>query len=231
MGDLAQTTYLISIWAIPVLIAITFHEAAHGWAAWRLGDPTAKMLGRVTFNPIKHVDPVGTLIIPGMLLISMQFTGVPFLFGYAKPVPVAFHRLRNPRTDMVLVAAAGPGINILLACVSALLMNILPLVPGSSGVWFGEVLQKSILINLILATFNMLPIPPLDGGRIAVGLLPEALARPLAQMEGYGFFIVLGLIFLLPMLGREIGMDLNFIWHAISFVVNTLGQAILTVFT
>lgn len=227
MGDLAQTTYLISIWAIPVLIAITFHEAAHGWAAWRLGDPTAKMLGRVTFNPIKHVDPVGTLMIPGMLLMM----GAPFLFGYAKPVPVAFGRLGNPRRDMVLVAAAGPGINILLACASALLINILPVVPGDMQIWLAAVLEKSILINLVLATFNMLPIPPLDGGRIAVGLLPEALARPLAQMERYGFFIVLGLIFLLPMLGREIGMDLNFIWHAISFVVNALGQAILTVFT
>ena len=227
MGDLAHTVYLISIWAVPVLIAITFHEAAHGWAAWKLGDPTAKMLGRVTFNPIKHVDPVGTLMIPGMLLVM----GSPFLFGYAKPVPVAFWRLGSPRRDMVLVAAAGPGINILLACASALLINILPVIPGDTQTWFAAVLEKSILINLILATFNMLPIPPLDGGRIAVGLLPDGLARPLAQMERYGFFIVLGLIFLLPMLGREIGMDLNFIWHAISFVVNALGQAILTIFT
>jgi Zn-dependent protease len=227
MGEFIHTFYLISIWAIPVLIAITFHEAAHGWAAWKLGDPTAKMLGRVTFNPIKHVDPVGTLLIPGMLLVM----GAPFLFGYAKPVPVAFWRLGSPRRDMVLVAAAGPGINILLACASALLINVLPVIPGDAQTWFAAVLEKSILINLILATFNMLPIPPLDGGRIAVGLLPEALARPLAQMERYGFFIVLGLIFLLPMLGREIGMDLNFIWHAIEFVVGTLLVAILTLFT
>lgn len=227
MGDFFHTFYLVSVWAIPVLIAITFHEAAHGWAAWKLGDPTAKLLGRVTFNPIKHVDPMGTLIIPGVLLIM----GAPFLFGYAKPVPVDFRRLSHPRRDMVLVAAAGPGINIVLACVSALLINILPVFPGDFQQWFASMLEKSILINLVLATFNMIPIPPLDGGRIAVGLLPEELARPLAQTERYGFFIVLGLIFLLPMLGREIGMDLNFIWHAIEFVVGTLFTAILTVFT
>lgn len=227
MGEFIQTAYQISVWAIPVLIAITFHEAAHGWAAWKLGDPTAKMLGRVTFNPIKHIDPMGTLIIPGMLLIM----GAPFLFGYAKPVPVNFRRLSNPRRDMVLVAAAGPGINILLACASALLLNILPMIPGDAQIWFASVLEKSLLINLVLATFNMIPIPPLDGGRIAVGLLPESLGRPLAQMERYGFFIVIGLIFLLPMLGREIGLDLNIIWHVISFIVGALLQAILAVFT
>ncbi len=226
MGEFIHTAYLILVWAVPVLIAITFHEAAHGWAAWRLGDPTAKMLGRVTFNPLKHIDPMGTLIIPGMLLVM----GAPFLFGYAKPVPVMIGRLGNPRRDMALVAAAGPGINILLACVSALLINFLPVISGDFQQWFASVLEKSILINLILATFNMIPIPPLDGGRIAVGLLPEKLARPLAQMERYGFFIVLGLIFLLPMLGREIGMDFNFIWQAINFIVSALLQAILTVF-
>ena len=226
MGELIHTAYLISIWAIPVLIAITFHEAAHGWAAWKLGDPTAKMLGRVTFNPIKHVDPMGTLVIPGMLLVM----GAPFLFGYAKPVPVIIGRLGKPRRDMVLVAAAGPGINILLACASALLLNVLPLISGDFQQWFALVLEKSILINLILATFNMIPLPPLDGGRIAVGLLPERLARPLAQMERYGFFILLGLIFILPMLGRQVGMDLKFIWYGINFVVGTLLQAILTVF-
>jgi Zn-dependent protease len=157
--------------------------------------------------------------------------GAPFLFGYAKPVPVAVERLHNPRVAMMLVAAAGPAINIILACGSALLINILPAVPGAAQPWLASVLEKSILINLVLATFNMLPIPPLDGGRIAVGLLPPKLAAPLANMERYGFFVVLGLLFLLPMLGREIGMDLNFIWHAIEFVVGTLLVAILTVFT
>jgi len=227
MDQLSNTILLFSVWALPVLIAITFHEAAHGWVAWRLGDDTAYRLGRVTFNPIRHVDPVGTLIIPGMLLVF----GSPFLFGYAKPVPVAFHRLRNPRWDMVLVAAAGPGINILLACASAALFNFVEFLPGAAQQWTASMLEKSILINLILATFNMLPIPPLDGGRIAVGLLPRSLAMPLARVEPYGFFLVLGLIFLLPMLGRELGMDLNIVWRIIGFVVGNLLYLILTVFT
>jgi Zn-dependent protease len=210
-----------------VLIAITFHEAAHGWVAWKLGDDTAYRLGRVTFNPIRHIDPMGTLIIPGMLLVL----GSPYLFGFAKPVPVAFYRLRNPRRDMVLVAAAGPAINILLACASAALFNFTDSLPASAAQWMDQVLEKSIIINLILATFNMIPIPPLDGGRIAVGLLPAALARPLARVERFGFFIVLGLIFLLPMLGREIGMDLNFVWQVIQYVVGNLRWLILSIFT
>jgi Zn-dependent protease len=227
MDPTLQMLYQISVWAVPVLIAITFHEAAHGWMAWKLGDDTAYRMGRVTFNPIRHVDPVGTLMIPGLLL----FTGAPFLFGYAKPVPVAFGHLRNPRRDMMFVAAAGPGINIVLACLSAFLINLLPVVPGVAQPWFSSVLEKSILINLVLATFNMIPIPPLDGGRIAVGLLPDSLSRPLARVEPYGFFVVLGLIFLLPLLGQEIGLDLNIIWHVLQFVVSTLMHAILTVFT
>jgi Zn-dependent protease len=226
MSDLYPTLFKISLWAIPVLIAITFHEAAHGWAAWKLGDDTAKRLGRVTFNPIKHIDPVGTLLIPGLLLAS----GAGFIFGFAKPVPVAFHRLRNPRRDLILVAAAGPGINILLACASALLINFLPLVPDAGRYWAASMLEKSILINLVLATFNMIPIPPLDGGRIAVGLLPLHLAQKLAKVERYGFFIVLGLIFLLPRLGDEVGVDLNYIWNTIQFVVNNLLTAIITMF-
>lgn len=227
MDSLSHTIYLFSIWALPVLVAITFHEAAHGWAAWKLGDDTAYRLGRVTFNPIKHVDPVGTLIIPGMLLLF----GSQFLFGYAKPVPVAFNNLNSPRRDMVLVAAAGPAINIILACASALLINLMPFIPQSATPWFAQVIEKSIIINLILATFNMIPIPPLDGGRIAVGLLPRALARPLARVEPVGFFIVLGLIFLLPMLGRDIGVDLNIVWNVIGYIVGNLLQTILQIFT
>lgn len=227
MDQLSQTILMFSVWALPVLIAITFHEAAHGWMAWKLGDDTAYRLGRVTFNPIRHVDPVGTLIIPGMLLVF----GSPFLFGYAKPVPVAFYRLRNPRWDMIWVAAAGPGINILLACVSAALYNFLSFLPEVAQEWTALVIEKSIIINLILATFNLIPVPPLDGGRIAVGLLPRPLARQLDRVEPYGFFVVLGLIFILPMLGRELGMNLNFLWYTIEYVVGTLFWIILSVFT
>ena len=201
--------YIASIWVLPVLLAITLHEAAHGFVAWRLGDDTARQLGRVSFNPFRHVDLFGTVILPAMLLVLRA----PFLFGWAKPVPVAFHRLRHPRRAMVLVAAAGPAANLILATASALLFHLLPLLPLSFAGWLGSNLYNSILINLGLAVFNMLPLPPLDGGRVAVGLLPDALARPLARLERFGFLIIIGVIFLLPMLGRQVGIDLNvFYW-------------------
>ncbi len=203
--DISGFLYGASVWVLPVLLAITLHEAAHGFAAWRLGDDTAKQLGRVSFNPLRHVDPFGTILLPAMLLVLRA----PFLFGWAKPVPVAFHRLRRPRRDMVLVAAAGPAANLFLATASALLFYVLPLLPSTFAEWLGQNLFNSILINLVLAVFNMLPLPPLDGGRVAVGLLPDVLARPLARLERFGLLIIIGVIFLLPMLGRELGLDLN----------------------
>ncbi|MFO1126987.1 MAG: site-2 protease family protein [Rhodospirillales bacterium] len=201
-----EILYQISVLAIPVIVAITFHEAAHGWVASHLGDDTALRLGRVTFNPLRHIDPFGTIILPAMLLIATQGQA---MFGFAKPVPVNFGRLRQPRRDMVLVAAAGPGINILLALASALLLNLALMAPDGLGEWLANVLVVGVFFNVLLAVFNMLPLPPLDGGRVAVGLLPDALARPLARLERYGFIIIIAVLFLLPFVGRKIGVDLN----------------------
>jgi Zn-dependent protease len=203
--DPSSTLYTASIWILPVLLAITLHEAAHGFVAWRLGDDTAYLLGRVSFNPLRHVDRFGTIILPAVLLIS----GAPFLFGWAKPVPVNFARLRRPRRDMVLVAAAGPGTNIGLAIVAALLFHLVKYLPPEAGNWVADNLSNAVLINLVLAVFNMLPLPPLDGGRVAVGLLPRALALPLARLERWGMFIIIGAMFILPFIGNRLGMRLD----------------------
>jgi len=185
----------ISIWALPVLLAIVLHEVAHGKVADMLGDDTARWMGRLTLNPISHIDPIGTVLIPLVLLVM----GSPFLFGYAKPVPVNFNKLRNPKRDMILVALAGPLTNLALAIASALLLWVAFHMPESMR-WFAEPLammcQASILINVVLFVFNLLPIPPLDGGRVAVGLLPKHLAYQLERIEPYGFFIIIGLLVL-----------------------------------
>lgn len=204
--------------APPIILAITLHEASHGFVAWKLGDDTAYMLGRVTFNPLRHIDPFGTIILPALLYFS---TG--FVFGYAKPVPVNYRRLRNPRRDMALVAAAGPGINLALAIVSALALH---LVPADGSDLIRKMLTVSIFANVILALFNMLPLPPLDGGRVAVGLLPYPLSLYLARLERYGMFILLAAIFLLPLVGRQIGVDLDIIGWILHPLAEYVGELI-----
>ncbi len=201
------TPYGLSVWLVPLITAITFHEAAHGFVAHHFGDNTAWDRGRVTFNPLKHIDLFGTLLLPAMLLLSHS----PFMFGYAKPVPVNFRALRHPRIDMVWVALAGPATNIALALVAALGLHALPLVPAGAAQWTADNLQNAIVINAILAVFNMLPIPPLDGGRVAVGLLPRVLAEPLARLEPYGMLILIGVLILLPWLGTQLGLNLDVI--------------------
>lgn len=212
--------YGLSVWVLPLLIAITFHEAAHGFVAWRLGDNTARQLGRVSFNPLKHIDPFGTVILPGVLLLSHS----PFVFGYAKPVPVNFRNLNHPRLDMVWVALAGPATNILLAIATGFAFHLLPLVPADYAKWVADNLKNSLLINAVLAVFNMLPIPPLDGGRVAVGLLPNFLAYPLARLEPYGMLILIGALILLPLLGAQLGLNLD----VISTILRTLTGYVLS---
>ena len=184
----------ITVYAIPVLLAITLHEAAHGYVARMFGDSTAYMLGRVTLNPLKHIDPVGTILVPlAIVLVTKLSGGAGFLFGWAKPVPVNFGNLRHPKRDMIWVAAAGPGVNLLMAIAWALLLRGL-LSSGIEETFFIEMSKAGVFVNIGLMALNLLPLPPLDGGRILVGLLPHKLAYALSRVEPYGFFI---LIFLL----------------------------------
>ena len=215
--------YTLSVWVIPLVIAITFHEAAHGFVAYRFGDDTAWKLGRVSFNPIRHIDPFGTLLLPAMLL----FAHSPFLFGYAKPVPVNFRRLNNPRFDMVLVALAGPATNILLALAAAAGFHLLPLVPPDYAQWVADNLKNTVVINVVLAVFNMMPIPPLDGGRVAVGILPRPLAMPLARLEPFGMLILIAILILLPLAGSQFGLNLDVISQVLRKATDAIIRFIL----
>lgn len=192
------------LFGFPILIAITFHEAAHGFIAYLRGDDTAYQLGRVSFNPLKHIDPLGTIVIPGILLLSQA----PFLFGYAKPVPVAFHRLKNPRWDTILVAAAGPLTNIFLAVISVLVLKNLTS-ETDLNLYLIEMMKASVYTNVVLAVFNLLPILPLDGGRIAVALLPRQLAQQISGLERWSMAILIGGLMILPLILTSLGVHFS----------------------
>jgi len=203
MDYLSQTLLTTVVVAIPVLLAITVHEAAHGWVASKRGDPTALMLGRVTFNPLKHIDPIGTILVPLTIYItSKSLVGIPFLFGWAKPVPVDWRRLRDPRWDMALVAVAGPGVNLLMALAWGLAIKVMGLIvlvvpiPAELLYSYADMCVIGILINLFLMALNLFPLLPLDGGRILNALLPPRLAYRFSRLEPYGIFLLLALLFL-----------------------------------
>ena len=188
--DIAQLIQTVAIYALPVLFAITVHEAAHGYAARYFGDNTAWQMGRVTLNPLAHIDPMGTLLMPLLLYFA---TSGAFLFGYAKPVPVRFGNLRNPKRDMVWVALAGPAANLAQALIWGALLYVLH-GAGISEVFFMKMCQGGVLVNVVMFAFNLFPLPPLDGGRIVVGLLPVKQAMAFSRIEPYGFFIVMALV-------------------------------------
>jgi Zn-dependent protease len=188
-----------------------------------LGDDTAWRQGRVSFNPLVHIDPFGTVVLPVMLLLLRA----PFLFGYAKPVPVNFRALRYPRVGTILVAAAGPGMNLLLATIAALAFHIVGYVPAPGAQWMAANLRNALILNVVLAIFNLLPIPPLDGGRILVGILPGVLARSMSRLEPYGLLILISLLFVVPLLGAQLGINLDPISRLIMTSTNAVVGIIL----
>ncbi len=219
----AEIVYLATIWAIPVIIAVTFHEAAHGFVAHLLGDDTAWRLGRVSFNPVRHIDLFGTILLPGILLLA----GSPFLFGYAKPVPVNFRALHHPRRDMVLVAAAGPAMNIALAVLAASAFHLVGYLPATSAQWLADNLKNALILNVVLAVFNLFPLPPLDGGRILLGMLPKRLAMPFARLEPYGLLILIGVLIVLPLLGAQLGLNLSVVSQFLAVSTGAVINAVL----
>lgn len=215
----------ILIYAIPVILAVTFHEAAHGFVALYFGDTTAKDQGRVTLNPIKHVDVFGTILLPLLLIVS----NAGFIFGYAKPVPVNFGALRNPRWDMIWVAAAGPATNMLLAFVSALSLYGVGVLDGENAAVAGNLLLFSIQLNIVLAIFNMLPLPPLDGSKVIAAFLPQSLMRPYLNFGRYGMTVLLLLLIVLPLVSYRAGIGFDIFGLLVARPAEAVMQALLTV--
>ncbi len=216
--------YTASTWVVPIILAVTLHEAAHAYVADLRGDNTARNLGRVSVNPLVHVDRFGTIVLPSLLFLLKA----PFIFGWAKPVPVNFANLIHPRWDMIWVAAAGPATNIVLAILAALLSHLIVLSPQAAmEQWLFANAQNTMIINVVLAVFNLLPIPPLDGGRIVVGLLPPALAYYWAGLERFGLLIILGVLFLPALIGMVMGIELSVFSTLIEPPVSWLYRGIL----
>jgi Zn-dependent protease len=220
-SDLLPLVQKIAIWALPVLFAITLHEVAHGWAARALGDRTAEMLGRLSLNPMKHVDPMGTVVVPLLLFLSQ----IGFVFGWAKPVPVGVRNLKHPRRDMALVAVAGPLSNLAMAVAWGLLAKLAISMNPEEGIWLGLLLmaRAGIIVNLVLMVLNLIPLPPLDGGRVLTGLLPEAQARVMDRIEPYGFFILIALMVIPGALSTIISWPLIISGNALLTVLNLQG--------